>query len=178
MNILTERFRLRAIESKDLSLLQEMMNDSSIEQNVGGWSWPISNKDQVDWYTSYKNSSTEVRLIIANIHDDTAVGLVALTEIDWKNRKAEIHIKIASKHRKKHIAYEALNGILQYVFDELGLNLIYAEIIEYNLASAKLFEKLGFEFESKLRQRIYKKGEYHGVLVYSLINQRGCHGDR
>jgi len=58
---------------------------------------------------------------------------------------------------------------VEYAFNELRLNCIYAHINSYNENSQKLFEKCGFEQEGLQRNRVYKEGNYHDVYSYSIL---------
>ena len=46
---------------------------------------------------------------------------------------------------------------------------IYSHILEYNIASQRLHEKIGFKKEGVLRERVYKNGKYHNLIVWSIL---------
>lgn len=85
MNIKGKIVTLRAMELEDQELLREMINNPEIEIMVGGYSFPISKNQQVDWFKANSNNQNNIRLII-DTTDNGAVGFVNLVNIDWKNR--------------------------------------------------------------------------------------------
>ena len=171
MNIIGEKIILRAMEEKDTELLLSIINDPEIEYLLGGWSFPVSSQNQIDWFNSLKYTTSEMRCVIEIKELAKAIGVVMLTEIDYKNGNAEIHIKLVNTEcRRKGFASEVIRCMVQYAFEELRLHAIYARVSEHNVASKSLFEKCGFVIEGLLKERLYKRGKYINVLSYSIIN--------
>lgn len=171
MNYVYQDITLRAIEESDLEIIREMMNDPEIENMTGGYSFPISGYQQKKWFENLSNSDKELRTIIET-KEHGAIGLVMLTDIDWKNRTAQSHSKIATSKNSRGKGYgtKASKALVKYAFEELNLNLIYSQILSYNLASQRTREKCGFKKDGILRNRVYKNGTYHDVVVWSIQN--------
>lgn len=177
MNIYGERIFLRAIEASDKEVLLDIINDEITEHSLGGWSFPISDLNQEEWIKSLKPNEKILRCMIVSKDEERAIGTVILSDIDYKNGTTEIHIKMHNNTRSKGYGTETINTVVNYAFNELRLNCIYAHINSYNEKSHKLFEKCGFTKEGILRDRIFKRGKYHNVYIYSLL-QGDIHGDR
>jgi len=162
---------LRAIEESDMELLKDLINDPEIEIMTGGYSFPVSTYQQRSWFEKIQNRNNELRLIV-DTKDHGAIGVVMLTDIDWKNRSAQSHSKITSVNNMRGRGYgtKASYALLKYAFEQLNLNCIYSHILEYNQASKRVREKLGFTREGILRDRVYKNGKYHNVEVWSLLS--------
>ena len=169
VNIVGERVYFRAVELEDKELLLEMMNDEETEHNLGGWSFPTSNLNQEEWIRSIRNEANILRCIIVHKEEQLSLGTIILTDIDYKNGNAEIHIKLSKQVRSKGYGVESIRLLTCYAFEELRLHCIYAHVNSYNNASIKLFEKCGFSKEGILRDRIFKQGNYHGIYSYSLL---------
>lgn len=170
MNIVGQDIVLRAIEQEDMELLKGLINDPEIENNVVGWSFPVSSYKQINWINNLINDTNNVRYII-DIKDVGSVGLASLTKIDFKNGTATINIKLKNeeKIRKKGIGYKVINMLINYAFNQLNLNCLVANILAYNIASQRLFEKCGFICEGTLRSRVFKNGAYQDLYSYSLL---------
>lgn len=169
MNIIGDRIYLRAVELKDKEVLLNLINDEKTECALGGWSFPISELNQEAWIRSLEIDSQILRCVIVSKIDDKAIGTVIISNIDYKNGNAEIHIKLHPEIRGKGYGTETINLMSAYVFNELRLHCIYSHINSYNEKSQRLFVNCGFKKEGILRDRIFKKGMYHDVYSYSLL---------
>ena len=164
---------LRAVELEDKILLKELINNPEIEKMVLGWSFPVSDTQQIDWINNLKNDKNDIKLII-DVKHIGAVGIVSLTNIDFKNSTATINIKLQNKKeiRGQGIGYRAVKMLIDYSFNQLNLNCLIANILKYNTPSQNLFEKCEFIYEGTLYNRIYKEGLYQDVYSYSLSKNR------
>ncbi|WP_061307715.1 GNAT family N-acetyltransferase [Clostridium botulinum] len=169
MNIKGKFVTLRAIEREDLELMKEMLNDSEIEKLVVGWSFPVSSYQQNKWYETNIENNNNLRFIIET-EDDGAVGLATLTNIDWKNRRANHGIKLANKkNRTKGIGTDTVMAVMRYAFDELQLNRLDGSWFEDNKASKRLYEKCGWNTEGIRKQYIYKGGKYRDLAITGIL---------
>lgn len=173
MNIYGEHIVLRAITEEDAQLLLQMINDPDTERMLGGTSFPVSLSAQQSWIQRQSSNNDVLRCIIAErSREEVGLGTVILTDIDQKNGSAQVHIKLGVVNcRGKGYGTDALNTIVKYAFEEMRLHCIYADVLEYNTASQKLFEKCGFHKDGVLRGRIFKGGNYINVVTYSCLEE-------
>lgn len=171
MDIYGEKIRLRALEERDNEMLRVLMNDPETEKMVFGTSWPVSESGQRQWLANLKNDPRMLRCAVEDVESGEAVGTLILSDIDHKNGTAELHIKLTGAARGKGIGTDCVKTIVRYAFRELRLNCVYANILGYNEASLKLFEKCGFVREGILRSRIFKGGRFVDVCVCSILAQ-------
>jgi RimJ/RimL family protein N-acetyltransferase len=61
--------------------------------------------------------------------------------------------------------------VFKYAFQELGLNRINAKILSINTASRRSGEKFGYTYEGTLRKAIFRNGEFHDVLLFSMLRE-------
>ncbi|UJF26178.1 GNAT family N-acetyltransferase [Planococcus sp. 107-1] len=171
MNITGEKVLLRAIEISDKETLLKIINDSETENSLGGWSFPVSSFNQEDWIKNQKPNIGVLRCMIDDKKTKQVLGTAILSDIDYKNGNAEIHIKLTEDARGKGYGADTIKTLVEYAFNELRLKCVFASINAYNTPSQKLFEKCNFILEGRLRNRIFKKGNYHDVLVLSILNE-------
>lgn len=170
MIIYGESIVLRAVEESDNAMLLSLINDPDTEMMLGGSSWPVSEAEQLKWFEHQERSRDVLRCIVALKEDGRAIGTIILSDIDQKNATGHIHIKMSKDGgRGKGYATDAVNTMVQYAFEELRLNCIYANILSYNKASIKLFERCGCKRDGILRQRVFKKGRFVDMLAYSKV---------
>lgn len=172
MNIKGKVVTLRAMEEADQELLREMVNDPEIEKMVGGYSFPVSSKQQKSWFESNANSQNNLRLIIET-EEDGAIGFANIVDIDWKNRTAFHGIKIANKKfRSRGIGTDTVMAVMKYAFEELQLNRLDGTIIKYNEPSRKLYcDKCGWTVEGIKRKAVFKLNEYHDELIVGILKE-------
>lgn len=172
MNIRGKVVLLRAIEMEDQEMLREMINDHEIEKMVGGYSFPVSKDQQLNWFHSNVNDQNNIRLIIET-ESDGAIGFANIVNIDWKNRTAFHGIKIANKKfRARGIGTDTVMSIMKYAFEELQLNRLDGSIIEYNEPSRRLYcDKCGWQIEGVKRKAVFKSNDYHDELIVGILRE-------
>lgn len=171
MNIIGNKVFLRALESRDNAMLLELVNDPDTERMLGGFAFPVSFENQEKWLSSQENSRNILRCAVVPCDNGVdAVGTVILSDIDYRNGTAQVHIKMSREHgRGKGYGTDAIRAIVGYAFKELRLNCIYADVLEYNEPSRRLFKKCGFKQDGVLRHRVYKNGEYRNIVSFSML---------
>ena len=129
MFIKGEKVLLRAVETSDAGILRQMMNDEEVERMMWGYSFPVSEHQQVKWIENITNEKNVFRAIIDV--DGSAVGTIILSDIDMRNGNAEIHIKLANScDRGKGYGTDAVSALVAYSFNVLRLKCIYCRINE------------------------------------------------
>jgi RimJ/RimL family protein N-acetyltransferase len=109
-----------------------------------------------------------IRWGIALKEDDILIGSCGYI---WNLQqfRAEIGCELGRSHWGRGIMTEALTAALAFGFGTAGLHRIEAQVMPANVASVRLLTGLGFREEGLLRQRGYCKGEFHDVLMFSLL---------
>ncbi len=169
MNIYGKNVVLRAIEMEDCALIKDMFNDPEIESLVGGWAFPVSSYAEERWLEAHYNDRDAYRFVI-DTEEDGTVGILTLTEIDWKNRRAAVGTKLALKeNRSKGYGTDALMAIMRYAFDELGFHRLDISRLATNQASAHVFAKCGIVEEGVKRDYVYKGGKYIDLVEAGIL---------
>lgn len=170
MNLKGEKVYLRAVEKEDMEFLRIMINNPEMEKNVVGWSFPVSKYEQEKWFENQIENKNNIRYIIEA--ENEKVGLVTITNIDWKNRKACHGIKLCSDNvRGKGYGTDTVMTIMKYAFEELQLNKLYSTILEYNIASLNLYKKCGWTTDGILRESTFKGNKYVNEIAVSILKK-------
>lgn len=101
--------------------------------------------------------------------DHALIGIINLGRVDEANALAETNYMLAPVCWGQGIMTEVLCAVLQYAFDEVGLNRVQAEVFDGNAASARVLEKCGMRFEGVARQRYYKHGHFIDTAQYAIL---------
>lgn len=171
LSLVGKHIYLRAIEPKDLEFLYELENDTAIWE-ISGTTSPYS-KHVLKLYLDNAHRDIydvkQLRLCICQA-DDKVVGLIDLFDFDPKNHRAGVGIIVLnSADRNKGIGTEAISLLCDYSFSTLQLKQLYANILEDNLSSIHLFEKIGFELVGSKKDWIYSNDVYKNELLYQKI---------
>lgn len=101
--------------------------------------------------------------------DNNAIGEVRLQAIKWFNRKAELSIFIAPEFQGKGFGKKVLLAVMKYGFKTMNFYRLEAEVAAYNKGGQKLFKKLGFVEEGRLREAKFFDGKYYDILRYGML---------
>jgi ribosomal-protein-alanine N-acetyltransferase len=105
--------------------------------------------------------------------DGSLVGTVGLREIDSEHLRAELGYWVAVESWGRGYATEASRAVLDYGFNQFGLNRIYAFHMLRNPPSGRVLTKIGMKQEGLLRQGIRKWGVFEDVVLMAKLR-----GDR
>ena len=97
------------------------------------------------------------------------IGSIGLNDLDDSARKTEIGYWIAREEEGRGIITRACKALIEYAFDELGLNRVQIRCSTENSKSAAVPERLGFKREALLRQYEMIRGRLHDFYVYGLL---------
>lgn len=171
MNIYGKKVYLRAMEMEDMEMYREMTNDPETEKLVGGWSFPVSQKEQAAWYERAVVDKNNLRFTIVIQETQEAIGMLNLVDIDWKNGSAFHGIRLKSGKGKGY-GTDAVMTLMKYAFEELRLVRLDGSFIEYNYPSQKLYEKCGWVIEGTKKKAYYKEGKHYDLLVAGIIDEQ------
>ena len=85
---------------------------------------------------------------------------------------------LTTQLRKEKYTYseDALRGGLGYIFKNLGLSRIEAEIMEFNRKSMALVKKVGFKREGIKRRAFDNDGKFVDVHIFALLKEEYSNG--
>ena len=93
-------------------------------------------------------------------------------DINQKVNAVTIGYFLAENHWGKGIATEAVSTLVKFLFEEVDINRIQAEVMPANEISKKVLLKNGFIKEGLLRQAVLWSGK--GVIdleIYSMLKE-------
>ncbi len=169
MEIIGNQVVLRSMNDQDKDLLLDLCQDLAGTKVTGGYTSPRSPMRPIRVFYSLQNSATHLPCIIADKKNpQNGWGIIILSHMDFDRKTAEIYIKLITPARGKGYAQDAINTLVVYAFQELGLKHLYANIQEHNTASQKLCEKCGFKQECLQQSRADRYGNHRNIYVYGI----------
>ena len=172
MNILGKKVLIRAIEEEDLPTLHRWANDPEIWDLLGGWHFPTSMRDQRRWLENQTVNSLNQRFAV-DAPDLGLIGTANLVDIDWKNKNAFHGMMLGDKDiRGKGYGRDTIMAIMRYAFEELGLNRLDGNMIEYNESSIVVYvEKCGWKVEGRQRNWYFRHNRCWDRVVVGVTKE-------
>lgn len=165
-----DKMYLRALEIEDYKTTINWRRDDEIWKMVGGQKYFVSSEYEKNWIIKAINNPNELRLGICLKENDLLIGLASLVNIDLINRNGEFSTMIGEKkYWSSGYATGALLMLLDYCFNERGMERVWGVILESNMPSQKIGLKCGGKIEGVLRNSIYKNGAFHNQILMSIL---------
>jgi ribosomal-protein-alanine N-acetyltransferase len=135
-------------------------NKETVKSMIGHFERDYNKKSRIKWGVYYKNDNMKL------------VGIIEVFDINQKINMVTIGYFLAEAYWGKGIATESLKILVRYLFENVEVNRIQAEVMPNNNESIKVLIKNGFIKEGTLRQASLWSGK--GVVdleVYGLLYQ-------
>lgn len=98
------------------------------------------------------------------------VGRMMLT-VNRRFQTGTVAYYLAEKAWGKGYMTEILRRVIDFCFDELGLNRVEADHFARNPASGRVMEKAGMTKEGLARQKYCKDGEFLDAVLYAVLKE-------
>ena len=168
---------LRAIEPKDLNVILQWRNNENLRKNFREYR-EFSLLQINKWYESMIQDHKFEMFIIFDLETNESIGVAGITYVDWVNRHGDVHFYIGKGEAwiDKVYAPKAINLVLDYGFNIMNLNKLWAEIYEIDVKKLNFFKQLGFKVDANLRDHYYYKGTYYTSHILSLLRNEYKNG--
>jgi ribosomal-protein-alanine N-acetyltransferase len=164
----TERLILRPFELKDAPVVQRLAGAREVAFNTLSIPHPYPDGAAEEWIRAHTADAGLVNFAVIRRTDGALVGAAGLI-LKGDHDKAEIGYWIGVPYWNQGYASEAASAVIDYGFEELGLQRIYAAHFARNSASGRVLAKNGMRHEGTLRRDIKKWDEYLDVEMYSIL---------
>lgn len=167
-------FCLRPLEQKDFQTVACWIDNYKLIELLGVPTRYLNLDYKANWLESYVyNCGNALRFVITTEDkDDTILGLVSLSNIDYFNQSAELNIIIDCKEKQENnVEAYAISEMLKYAFYNMDLQRVEIILNENDVKSKKINEKYGFVYEGCKRKSIYVNGTFENLYIYAILKQ-------
>lgn len=98
------------------------------------------------------------------------IGTIGYMWYQQENRSVEIGYSLARPYWSQGLMTEAVKAVIEHSFNQLPIHRIEAQHEVDNPASGIVMKKAGMHCEGTLRGRLYNKGKFVDVVLYSILN--------
>ncbi len=172
-SLYTQRLLLRAPRLSDAADVFFYSQDPEVARYVL-WDPHLNIGESRDFLRSLIRKNREggpKTFIIEEKYGGRAVGTIGFVWLDQENQSCEIGYSLARPCWNKGYMTEALQRLIRYAFETLGLNRIEGQHDVRNPASGAVMRHAGMRCEGLLRQRLFCKGDFSDVRLYALVRE-------
>lgn len=164
---------IRKWKIEDAEQLKNAINNEKILDNLrDGIPYPYTIENAQEFITQTLNAPKDSQYSWAILVDNKVIGSVGVFRKDNIHyQTAEIGYYIAEEYWGNDIMTKVITEVCNYIFNETDIIRIFAEPFAYNVASCKVLEKEGFEFEGTLRNNAVKNNKILDMKMYSIIKR-------
>jgi len=158
-------YTLRKFRKTDLESLLKYANNYNIAKFlVNEFPHPYGEEDGKEFLSMAVNNPDFFAIDV----EGEAVGSIGIfPQSDIHEKNAEIGYWLAEPFWGKGIMNQVIKEIVEYGFQYLDVTRIFARPFSTNPASQRVLEKAGFICEARLKNALYKNGEYMDELIYA-----------
>ncbi len=169
------KIRLRAATSNDGFLFADDLGntDTDCMRKYDYIDFPLAARHfgrQIEKYLAEESFGHDFMFVIEN-NEGKAVGFIITFDCDSRMGTFKYGIFMTDDAKGRGYGSEAVRIMLNYYFNELRYNKVNVYIYDFNEASVKFHEKLGFIKEGRLRQMAYSNGSYHDTYFYGMLRE-------
>ncbi len=163
--------KIRKWELSDAGELAAALSNQKVQDNLrDGLPYPYTEQDGADYISAMLSADENETFAFAITADGKVIGSIgAFRQGNIHRRTAELGYYIAEEYWGRGIMTEAVRQICRYIFSKSDVIRIYAEPFAHNIASCRVLEKAGFQYEGTLRDNAIKNGKVVDMKMYALL---------
>lgn len=170
----TTRLILRPLSLVDAHSIQTLASNRAIADTMISIPHPYPD-GEAERYIARQMAEFEagngVTFAIEQKFDSTFSGIIEIRDIDREHAQAELSFWLAVEAWGKGYMSEALEAVICFGFEALGLNRLYAYHMIRNPGSGRVLQGNGFVQEGVLRQRARKWNIFEDVALWAILQQ-------
>jgi RimJ/RimL family protein N-acetyltransferase len=163
--------RLRAPEPTDWEHFLHWSDDADLMGALDDLQFPQSKEYAKSWaqkMATERPTKDEFFLVIETLTEHGIVGSINSHHCDRRNGTFMYGISVEEGARRRGYASDAIIMLLRFFFMEMGYQKCTVEVADFNEASQKLHESLGFQQEGRLRSFRLLGGKRRDVFMYGM----------
>lgn len=160
---------IRGLSRADMADWYAYLSQVEVYQHT---SWNLSSvADLLPSFDGFESTHADsaIRFAIAQESTNQLVGTVGLHTVSSLNRTAELSYDLAPQVWGCGLGTACARATIDWAMRELQLNRLQATVLPSNLASIKVIERCGMQFEGTLRKFRMVRGTPMDFRLYSIV---------
>lgn len=170
----TERLILRPFEVSDSERVQLLFGDRKIAETTLIVPHPFPEEKALQWIDSHKTRASDGTASIFAVALNSNNELIGTTmlRVDKEHNRGELSYWFGVPYWGQGYATEAALTVIEYGFQQLNLNKIFAAAMTKNPSSIRVMKKLGLRYEGTFYQHVLKWGKYEDLSYYAILRSQ------
>lgn len=172
---INDSFYISDIAQGDQPAYIEHLKEKQIYDQTLAIPYPYTQAD-ADWWVNHnleatqKQSGRSVNWALRRSEDSFLVGGIGFLGLEIGDHVSELGYWLAKPYWGKGLMTEAVQKVVEFAFKEFSLVRITANVFHFNIGSARVLEKAGFQCEAYLKKHYKKDGHIFDGKLYAMIN--------
>ena len=161
-------FIIRPWQDSDLDALIEYGNNKHIANFLtDAFPHPYT-QEKGEAFIAYAKATKPTSIFAIDIQGKASGGIGLHPQQDIQRFNAELGYWLAEPFWNQGVITEAIRQMVDYGFEHLPINRIFARPFGSNIASQKALEKAGFILEGRFEKTLIKNNEWQDELIYAI----------
>lgn len=173
--IVGEKVILRPFKGEDLPYIEECLKDPEVNKLTGSQS-DFDREFLIEWYNTRNEQKDRLDLAIVDQSTNILVGEVVVNFYEEKNQSMNFRILIGPRGRNRGLGTEATQLMVDYVFKNTNLNQLTLGVYDFNPRAKKVYEKIGFVFDSVDKNDLEFEGKWIDSINMLLTRENWMKG--
>jgi RimJ/RimL family protein N-acetyltransferase len=172
-HLTTPRLLLRPFTLSDAAAVQTLAGNPAIAEMTLNIPHPYPDGAAAEWISTHTDNWQQGRSVTYAItlrDDDTLIGCISLG-LHPRQEMAEMGYWLGQPYWNEGYGTEAAAALLEFGFNQLNLNRIYAYHLPRNPASGRIMQKIGMTYEGLLRQAAKKDDTFEDLILYAILRE-------
>ena len=168
--ITLKRLILRPFNLDDAKLVQEYAGNKDVAKTTLNIPYPYEDGMAEQWISTHLeeyNKGNSIVLAITHKEDNYFIGAISIM-INKRFDRGELGYWIGKQYWGNGYCTEAAKGIVEFGFNNMNLNKIFASHLKKNPASGCVMKKINMKYEGLLKQHVKKWDNYEDIVCYGL----------
>jgi RimJ/RimL family protein N-acetyltransferase len=163
--------RLTAVRDDDTAVMEEWFNSAVFGRYYDFLpALPKQRREVQAMLDEMREAADRMIFAVRDQKTQGLIGLAGFDEILWSNGVATCFLGIGeAAYRGRGGGKEALRLLLDFGFYELNFYRVQLNVIAYNEAAIRLYERHGFVREGTYRRCVFRDGKRWDMYLYGLL---------
>ncbi|NMH72175.1 GNAT family N-acetyltransferase [Bacillus sp. RO2] len=168
----TERLNLRPLKLQDADRVEELASDYELAKTTLNVPHPYPAGSAADFIRSMWAAEEKGLVVFAIVEkeSDSLLGIINIKQT-LAYKRGELGYWVGRPYWGKGYGTEAARAMVEYGFNVLGLNKVFAGAFTDNPGSWHIMEKVGMKHEGTWRQHAMRDGRFVDLAYYGLLRE-------